>query len=239
MKKTLVMIELLTIMMLISSASHSAINSLGTTGILNIPTAMTVPEGTFEMLLAYDRPRVAGEAIEIFPVASLNYGLPDAEIGVTYFNINGYTAVKSAQAKYIFSHGNADYPKSIRPNIAAGVMYLSGNSAETDFYVVASGRDLGYKLFGDDSTSVVTLGLLYQMPNSSAASSNLTGMVGLQFGDPEKASFGLDYIIDDIAAGGMFGATIRQPLSKNLTAQLGYGDGGRYFVGMSMKFGGK
>lgn len=81
MKTTMVLTELLVIMMLITSVSNSAINSLGATGILNIPTAMTVPDGMFNMLLAYDRPKVAGEAIEIFPVASLTYGLPNVKLG--------------------------------------------------------------------------------------------------------------------------------------------------------------
>ena len=239
MKTSLVMAELLAILMLMTSASYSALSSVGPTGILNVPTAMTVPDGMFELLVAYDRPKVAGEGIEIFPLASLSYGMPNAEIGVSYFNIRDYTAVKSANVKYIFSHESKNSPEKSGPNIAAGVIYLSGNTAETDFYLVATGRALDYKLFGDKSNTVGTIGLLYQMPNASTASSNLTGMVGLQVGEPGKTSYEIDYIFDDIAAGAMFGVTIRQPLSKNITAQLGVGDGGRYFVGMSMKFGGK
>lgn len=158
---------------------------------------------------------------------------------MSYFNINGYSAVKSANAKYVFSHESKNSPETTTPDIAAGVMYLSGDVAETDFYLVASGRDFSYRPFGDNITTIGTIGLLYQMPNASSADSNLTGMVGIEFGNPEKASFGLDFIFNDIAAGKMFGATIRQPINKNLTAQLGYGDGGRYFAGMSMKFGGK
>jgi len=112
-------------------------------------------------------------------------------------------------------------------------MYLSGNTAETDLYLVA-GHSLGV---GDKSRA--TVGLLYQKPNQGASSSNFTGMMGIEFGAPGKTTLGLDYVIDDIAAGSMFGATIRQPITRDLTWQVGLGNRDRYFIGMTLKFGGK
>ena len=64
-------------------------------------------------------------------------------------------------------------------------------------------------------------------------------MMGIEFVAPGKTTFGLDYIFDDIAAGNMFGATVRQPITPDLTWQLGVGNGPRYFIGLTMKFGGK
>ncbi|MCX6344519.1 MAG: YjbH domain-containing protein [Armatimonadetes bacterium] len=229
MKKNVLLAGLVTLVSLMATASFSAPSSIGPTGILNLPTAEVVTEGNFEMMLAYDRPKVADVGIVVFPVVTLGYGVANGEIGLSYFNVQDYTAVKGINAKYIFAH---ESEKS--PSIAAGVMYLSGNTAETDLYLVASDR---LCCIGDRYRA--TVGLLYQRPNQSASSSNLTGMMGIEFVAPGKTTFGFDYIIDDIAAGSMFGATIRQPITPDLTCQVGLGNGSRYFIGLTMKFGGK
>ena len=215
-------------MSLMATASFSAPSSIGPTGILNVPTAEAVTAGSFEMMLAYDRPKVANTELEVFPVATLGYGLAHGEIGISYFNVKDYTAVKSVNAKYVFKH---ESEKS--PSIAAGVIYLNGNTAETDLYLVASSK------LGQDDNFRATAGLLYQKPSYSASSSNLTGMVGIELGAQGGATIGFDYVFDDIAAGKTFGATVRQPISPNLTWQVGMGTGPRYFIGMTTKFGGK
>ena len=115
------------------------------------------------------------------------------------------------------------------------MMYLHGNTAETDLYLVATDR-LGA---GPDGKFKATIGLLYQRPSYSASSNNLTGMVGIESVAPGKATFGLDFVLDDIAAGSMLGATVRVPVTPDLTWQVGVGTGPRYFVGITTKFGGK
>jgi hypothetical protein len=228
MKLSVLLTELVALVSLMATASFSAPSSIGPTGILNVPTAEAVTAGSFELMLAYDRSEVADVGIDVFPVATLGYGFANGEIGVSYFNVQGYTSVKGANAKYIFVH---ESEKS--PSIAAGVIYLSGNTAETDLYLAASHG------IGPGGIFRGTVGLLYQKPNHSASSSNLTAMMGIEFGAPGKTSFGLDYIFNDIAAGNMFGATIRQPITADLTGQVGVGNDSRYFIGLTMKFGGK
>lgn len=227
MKTSLLLTGLVALVSLMATASFSAPTSLGPTGILNVPTAETVTAGGFDMLLAYDSIEVDDARINVFPLATLGYGFANGEIGLSYFNVRGYTAVKSANAKYNFAHESA---KS--PSLAAGLIYLSGNTAETDLYLVA-GHSLGT---GDKFKA--TLGLLYQKPNS-VSNSNLTGMMGVEFRAPGKTTFGLDYIFDDIAAGSMFGATIRQSITPDLALQVGMGSFHRFLFGMTMKFGGK
>ena len=114
-------------------------------------------------------------------------------------------------------------------------MYLSGNTAETDVYLVAT-ASLGMR-----DNFRATGGLLYQKPNSSASGSNLTAMMGVEFGTRGSTTVGFDYVFNDIAAGNMLGAIVRQPITRDLTGQfgLGMGSGTRYFIGMTMKFGGK
>jgi len=232
MKMSVLLAGLVALVSLMPTASFSAPSSIGPTGILNVPTAEAVTAGSFEMMLAYDRPEVADVGIDVFPVVTLNYGFANGEIGLSYFNVQGYTAVKGANAKYIFLH---ESEKS--PSIAGGVMYLSGNTAETDLYLVASDSlGPGNKSGGRFRA---TAGLLYQKPDYSASSSNVTGMMGIEFGAPGKTTFGLDYVFKDIAAGSMFGATICEPITPDLTWQVGVGNGPRYFIGMTEKFGGK
>lgn len=237
MKTSVLLVGLLALVSLMASVSFSAPSSLGPTGILNVPTAQAVTPGGFELLLAYDRSKVGDVKVDVFPVAALTYGFSHGEVGVSYFNVKGYTAVKSINAKYIFARESEQSPKLTGPNIAAGVMYLTGNVAETDVYLVASGHS--FDLNDTPGTTVATVGLLYQKPNYSASGSNLTGMMGIEVGTPGKTTIGVDYIIKDIAAGGLFGATIRQPISRDLAVQVGLGNNSRYFAGLTMKFGGK
>lgn len=228
MKKSLLVAELVALVSLMATASFSAPSSIGPTGILNVPTAEAVTAGSFEALLAYDSPEVADVRIHVFPVLTLGYGFANGEIGLSYFNAKGYTAVKGINAKYIFVH---ESEKS--PSVAAGVMYFTGNTAETDLYLVASDS------LGAGDKFKATLGLLYQKPSHGGSSSHLTGMMGVEFGTPGQTTFGLDYVFEDIAAGSLFGATVRGPITPDLTWQLGVGNHARYFIGMTMKFGGK
>ena len=237
MKTNVILTLSIALVLFATAASFSAPSSIGPTGILNIPTAEAVTPGGFEMMLAYDKPKVADVAIEVFPVASLTYGLAHGEIGVSYFNVKGYTSVKSVNAKYIIARESKSAPGLTGPNIAAGLIYLNGNTAETDVYLVASGHS--FDLNDKHGTTVATLGLLYQKPNQNASSSNLTAMMGIEIGTPGKTTIGLDYIVKDIVAGSMLGVTLRQPITKDLSLQVGLGNGPRYFVGMTMKFGGK
>jgi len=218
----------LVVLVTFSTASFGVPSSIGPTGLLNVPTAEAVTAGNFEAMLAYDSIEVADVRVNTFPVATLGYGFANGEVGLSYFNVRDYTAVKGANAKYIFAH------KSERsPGIAAGVIYLSGNTAETDLYLVASDS------IGPDDKFRPTVGLLYQRPNYSGSDSNFTGMMGVEFGEPGKTTLGLDYILKDIAAGNLFGATIRHPITPDLTCQVGIGNYTRYFIGVTMKFGGK
>lgn len=227
MKTKALLAELAVLVLLTATASFTAPTSIGPTGILNVPTAETVTPGSFEMLLAYDRPKVADVGIDVWPIATAGYGFANGEIGVSYFNVQGYTAVKGANAKYVFAH---ESEKS--PSIAAGVIYLSGNTAETDLYLAA-----GHSLtLGTGDKARATAGLLYQRPTHD---SNLTGMLGIEFGAPEETTLGFDYIFNDIAAGSMFGVTARHHVTPDLAWQVGLGNHERFLVGLTMKFGGK
>ena len=227
MKTNLLLTGLVVLVSLMATASFSAPSSIGPTGILNVPTAEAVTAGRFEALLAYDSLDVSAVRVHVLPIATLGYGFANGEIGVSYFNVKDYTEVKSANAKYIFAHERGQ-----SPSIAAGVIYLSGNTAETDLYLTATHS------FGTGGQIKGTAGLLYQKPNN-APSDNLTGMMGLEFGEPGKTAVGLDYIFKDIAAGGIFGATLRQPITPEIALQVGMGSGDRFLIGMTMKFGGK
>jgi hypothetical protein len=226
MKKSVLLAGLVVLMSLWASASFSDPSSLGPTGTLNVPTALALPAGTFELMLAYDRPKVADTEINIFPILTIGYGFANGEIGINYFDVRDYTAVKGANVKYIIAHESV---KS--PSIAIGAIYLNGNTAETDVYLSIS----------DNLTEEfrATAGLLYQKPSSSDTSSNLTGMMGVEFGNAGKTTIGLDWIFKDIAAGSMISAVIRQPITKDIMFQIGAGDNARCFIGLSMKFGGK
>ncbi|HEY3378247.1 MAG TPA: hypothetical protein VGL77_12215 [Armatimonadota bacterium] len=237
MKMSVLLAGLVMLMSLMATAVFSLPSSLGPTGILNVPTAETVTPGGFELMVAYDRPTVAHVGIDVLPVATLTYGLAHGEIGVSYFNIEGYTAVKSVHAKYIIARQSTKSPGTGGPNIALGAMYMKGDTAETDVYLVASGHTMD--LHDGIGTTVATFGLLYQKPNDGGGSGKLTGMAGLEIGTPGKTTLGLDYIVKDIVAGSMFGATLRQPLTRTLTAQVGVGGRNRYFAGLSLKFGAK
>lgn len=227
MKTSMLLAGLVALVSLMATASFSAPSLIGPTGIVNVPTAVAVTPGAFEMLLAYDRPEVAGVGINVFPIATLGYGFANGEIGVSYFNVKDHTAVKGANAKYVFPRASEK-----TPIIAVGAIYLSGDTAETDVYVVATDR------LGPGDKSRATMGLLYQQPNQGSGS-NITGMAGIEFGALGKTTVGVDVILKDIAAGSMVGATVRQPITRNLSLQAGMGNGNRYFFGMTMKFGGK
>jgi len=240
MKTSALLAGLAVLALVMASPSHSYPSSLGPTGILNVPTAAATSPGSFEMMLAYDRPVVAGETIPVFPVATLNYGFNYGEIGVSYFDVNGYTAVKSVHAKVLLAK---ECEKS--PSLAVGVIHMKGDTAETDLYLVAS-DSMGLMDFFQRHLGVdikVSGGMLYQKPNQSvhhrALKDNLTGMAGIELGTPGQTTLGLDYIVEDIAAGNTFGAILRQPLSPDLAGQIGVGSGTRYFFGITMKFGGK
>ena len=228
MRTSVFLAGLVALVSLMATASFSAPSTIGPTGIVNVPTAVAVTPGGFEMLLAYDRSEVGDVGINVLPIATLGYGFAHGEIGLSYFNVQDYTAVTGANAKYIFPD---DSEKT--PIIAAGVIYLGGNTAETDVYLVASDR-----LFPSDQYAT-TIGLLYQLPNSGSSGSNLTAMAGVEFGAPGKTTVGLDFILNDIAAGCMLGATIRQPITRNISLQVGMGTANRSFYGLTMKFGGK
>lgn len=229
MKTSVLLAGLVTLVAFMATASFCAPSSIGPTGILNVPTTDSVMADSFEALLAYDSLEVAGDRINLFPVLTLGYGFKNAEIGISYHNIKGHTAVKGANAKYVFCHKTE---KS--PGIAAGVIYLKGDVAETDLYVVA-----GQKI-GEDDRLRATAGLLYQKPSYSGSDSNFTGMLGLEYNAPtEKTTIGIDYIFDDIAAGSMFGVTLREQTTPDFAWQIGAGSSGRYFLGVTMKFGGK
>lgn len=215
-------------MVLMATAAYSAPSSLGATGILNVPTAQTTDAGSIELLLAYDRPVVSGTNVVIAPIIALEYGFRNGEVGISYYNLQDYTSVKSANAKYMLTHQSDSMPST-----AVGVIYLKGDSDETDVYLVAS-HDLG---LGDEFQA--TAGMLYQKPGASGTDSHFTGMMGLEWGTPGRTTLGIDYVLDDIAAGAVFGATLRQPLSKNVSWQFGIGTGSRWFVGLNMKLGGE
>ncbi len=228
MKTNEILAGLVSLMTLVTTTAYSAPSSLGATGILNVPTAETVEAGSLEIQLAYDRPVVSGTNVVIFPLLTLGYGFRNGEVGISYYNIQDYTAVKSANAKYMLTHEN-----NSMPSIAAGVIYLSGDVDETDVYLTAS-HTLG---LGEEFRA--TAGLLWQIPGYSDAGTHLTGMLGLEWGTPGKTTFGVDYVLDDIAAGAVFGATMRQPISRNMAWQFGIGNGARWFVGLNIKLGGE
>jgi hypothetical protein len=177
--------------------------------------------------LAYDRPEVGDVDIEVFPIVTVGYGFANGEIGVSYHNVKGYTAVKGANAKYVLVKESDS-----APGLAVGVMYLSANTSETDVYLVASG------IPGAGDELRTTVGLLYQKPNEEFTDSHLTGMIGLEFGAPGKTTVGFDYVFKDIAAGNTGGAIIRHAITPDITMQFGVGSRARYFFGMTMKFGG-
>jgi hypothetical protein len=227
MKTSGLLIGLVALVSLMSTASFGAPSSLGPSGILNVPTTEVVPKGRTEIMLAYDRPTVAGNGIDVFPVVTVQHGFTNGEIGVSYFNVRGNKAVKSANLKYILA------PQTQKsPGVAAGVMYLRGNTAETDLYLIAS-HNLGL-----DDNFRATVGLLYQKP-SHVSNDHFTGMLGMEYGRPGKTSIGIDYIVKDIAAGSLYGAMIRQPITPDITWQIGVGNRSRFFTGLTYQFGGK
>jgi hypothetical protein len=177
-------------------------------------------------MLAYDRPKVAGVGIDVFPVLSVAHGLRNTEIGLGYFRVRGGTAVKSANVKYVFGDSLR------RSRFAVGALYLRGNTAETDLYLVTTQH------LGRGNKIRATGGVLYQKP-SHISGSNTTGMFGLEFGESGKTTFGMDYVVKDIAAGSLFGATVRVPFSKGLTWQVGVGNRSRFFTSLTTQFGGK
>ena len=60
MKTSMSLAGLMVLLSLLATAAFSAPSSLGPTGILNIPTAEVVAPESLELMLAYDRPQVAG-----------------------------------------------------------------------------------------------------------------------------------------------------------------------------------
>ena len=227
MKTNKMLIGIAALVPLMTTASMSSPSSIGPTGILNVPTAEVVPSGQTELMVAYDRPTVAGVGIDVLPIVNLEHGFNNAEIGVSFFNVRNYSDVKAFNAKYLLKRASKKSPA-----IAAGLIYLHGEAAETDLYLVATQR------FGRSNNFALTGGLLYQKP-SHVSDDNFTGMMGFEFGKPGKTSIGFDYVMKDIAAGSLYGATIRQPLTKNLTWQVGIGNHSRYFTSLTMQFGGK
>ncbi|PQV65562.1 Exopolysaccharide biosynthesis protein YbjH [Abditibacterium utsteinense] len=212
---------------LTATASHAAPSSVGPTGLLNVPTTDTVPVGRFQAMLAYDRLKVGGTKISVAPIVNLEHGFGRGEVGISYFNVRGNASVKAFNAKYLLA------PESAKsPAIAAGVIYLNGNTSETDLYLVTS------YLFGKSRNVRATGGLLYQRPNSTSTN-HFTGMAGIEFGNPQKTSFGIDYIADDVAAGRLLGAVLRQRITPDITAQIGVGNHSRLFAGVTAEFGGK
>jgi hypothetical protein len=227
MKKFVLLLGLVTLVSLLTSAAYSDPSSQGATGILNVPTAEVVPTGQFDLLVAYDSYKMGDLRLDTFPEASLDYGFRHGEVGVSYFHLNGYDAVKGGNAKYIFVRESKN-----SPSIAAGILYsYAGPVSETDLYLVAT-DSLGW-----GPRVRTSAGVLYQKADSSDIPSNVTGMVGMEIGSVNKTTLGVDYILHDMAAGSMFGATLRQPLTPHLTAQVGVGNSSRYFVGMTVKFG--
>ena len=227
MKTSNLMLGFGALLPLTATASYAAPSSLGSTGLLNVPTTETLPAGRSEFMLAYDRPQVADTKINVFPIVNLEHGFRRGEIGVSYYNVSGYSSVKAFNAKYLLA------PESAKsPAIAAGVIYLNGNTSETDLYVVAS------YLFGKNGNVRATGGLLYQRPNNTSTN-HFTGMVGVEFGDPERTSFGIDYIAKDVAAGSLLGAVVRQRITPDIAAQIGVGNHSRLFAGVTVQFGGK
>lgn len=227
MKTSRLLIGLVALVPLTATAAFSAPSSIGPTGILNVPTAEAVPDGKSEIMLGYDRPHVAGVGINVLPIVNLEHGFGNGEIGVSYFGIRDHTAVKAINAKYIFAPERA---KS--PGLAVGAMYLKGNTAETDLYLVATDH------LGRGDNFRATGGFLYQKP-SHTSGSKFTEMVGLELGKPGKTTLGLDYVVKDIAAGSLFGATIRQPITQDLTWQIGLGNHSRFYTSLTLQFGGK
>lgn len=227
MKTSRLLVGLAALVSLTAKASLGAPSSIGPTGLLNVPTAEVVPSSTTEAMVAYDRSRIADERIEVYPIVNLEYGFKKGEVGVSYFGIKDLTDVKAFNAKYLFTPGSAKSPA-----IAAGVIYLKGDTAETDFYVVATQR------LGAKDNIRATGGVLYQKP-SNVSGSNTTGMFGLEFGKPGKTTIGFDYVVKDIAAGKLYGAILRQPITKDLTGQIGIGNHSRFFAGLTLRFGGK
>lgn len=212
---------------LTATASYAAPSSIGPTGLLNVPTTDTVPAGRFQAMLAYDRLKVGDTKISVAPIVSLEAGFGRGEVGVSYFNVRGSTSVKAFNAKYLLA------PESARsPAIAAGVIYLNGNTSETDLYLVTSYR------FGKSDNIRATGGLLYQRPNSTSTN-HFTEMIGIEFGNPQKTSFGIDYIADDVAAGSLLGAVVRHRITPDIAAQIGVGNHSRFFAGVTVEFGGK
>lgn len=212
---------------LTATAAYAAPSSVGPTGLLNMPTTDTVSAGRSEVMLAYDRLSVGDTKISVAPIVNLEYGFGKGEIGVSYFNVRGNASVKAFNAKYLLA------PESAKsPAIAAGVIYLNGNTSETDLYVVTSYR------FGKSDNIRATGGLLYQRPNSTSTN-HFTGMVGVEVGNPQKTSLGIDYIADDVAAGSLLGAVVRHRITPDIAAQIGVGNRSRLFAGVTVQFGGK
>jgi hypothetical protein len=178
-------------------------------------------------MLAYDRTKVADTKINVFPIVNLEHGFGRGEIGVSYFNVRGYSSVKAFNAKYLLSPQNAKSPA-----LAAGVIYLNGNTSETDLYLISSYR------FGKSDNVLLTGGLLYQRPNN-ASTNHFTGMVGVEFGNPQKTTIGIDYIAKDVAAGSLLGAVVRHRITPDIAAQIGVGNHSRLFAGVTVQFGGK
>ncbi len=226
MKTSNLLLGLAVSMPFTAAASFGTPSSVGYTGILNVPTADVVAVGKTEVMVAYDAPRVAGERLNVFPIVNLEHGFKRGEIGATYFSIRGFSDVKAFNAKYVLKPGNVKSPA-----IAAGITYLRGDTSETDLYLVATQR-LGQSDFK------LTGGVLYQKPNDTSGS-NTTAMLGVEFGKPGKTTIGLDYVVKDIAAGKLFGAIIRQPITRDVTAQVGVGNNSRFFAGLTVQFGGK
>lgn len=227
MKTSRLLAGLLALVPLTATASFSAPSSIGSTGILNVPTAEAVPDGKSEIMVGYDRPHVAGVGINVFPIVNLEHGFANGEIGVSYFGIRHRNAVKAVNAKYIFTHGRAQ-----APSLAVGAMYLKGNTAETDLYLVATDH------LGRGDNFKVTGGFLYQKP-SHTSGSKVTEMGGLEFGRPGKTTLGLDYVAKDIAAGSLVGVTLRQPITPDLIWQIGLGNHSRFYTSLTLQFGGK
>ena len=227
MKTSRLLIGLAALVPFTATASLGATSSIGPTGLLTVPTAEVVPMGTTEAMVAYDSLRVADEKIKVFPIVNLEYGFKDGEVGATYFNIKGQTDVKALNAKYLFEKGNENSYA-----LAVGVIYLKGDAAETDLYLVGTQR------LDAKNNARVTAGVMYQKP-SGVSGSNTTAMFGLELGKPGKTTIGLDYVVKDIAAGKLYGAILRQPIAKNLTGQIAVGNNSRFFAGLTLQFGGK
>lgn len=227
MKTSKILAGVLALVPLVATASFSAPSSLGSTGLLNVPTAEVVPNGQTDVMVAYDSLKIADVGIDVFPIVNVEHGFNNAEIGASFFKVRGYSSVKAFNAKYVLKDGSAKAPA-----IAAGAIYLRGDTAETDLYLVATQR------LGRSNNIRLTGGLLYQNP-SHISDSNFTGMMGVEFGKPGKTTVGFDYVVKDIAAGKLYGAIVRQPITKDVLWQIGIGNHSRFFTSLTAQFGGK